>query len=116
MRRLLYGFSTVFTTILLIAVLLVINLLPYIPSRYDPLSPLLQTTFDWTKSRLYSLSPRSRETLTHLKEPVKAYVFLDRRDPVGDEAVTLLQNCRGVTDKISWETVSSTDRKRLGEL
>jgi hypothetical protein len=116
MRRLLYGFSTVFTVLLLVAVLLLVNLLPYIPSRYNPLSSLLNATFDWTQARLYSLSDRSRATLANLKEPIKAYIFLDSRDPIGDEAQTMFKNCREATDKISWEAVSSTDRKKIVEL
>jgi hypothetical protein len=115
MRRLLYGFSAGFTALLLVCVLLLVNLLPYL-GRYDPL-PFLNMTFDWTQSRLYTLSDRSRAELASLKEPLKAYVMgLDSSDPVGDEIITMLQNCREATPQLTWERVSSLDRKRIQEL
>jgi hypothetical protein len=118
MRRLLYGFNAVFTTLLLGAVLLLINLLPYVPklSRYDFVTPIFAGTYDWTQSRLYSLSPRSRATLADLKAPLKIYLFLNAEGAVSEEVETLLENCRGVTPEISWENVSSLDRTRLQEL
>ena len=69
MRRMLYGFNAVFTTLLLGAVLLLINFLPYVPklSRYDFVTPIFGGTYDWTQSRLYSLSPRLRATWPILK-------------------------------------------------
>ena len=118
MRRLLYGFNAVFTTLLLGAVLLLINLLPYIPklSRYDFVTPIFAGTYDWTQARLYSLSPRSRATLADLKEPLKVYLILDEGGALSEQVQTLLENCRNVTPQISWENISGLDRKRIQEL
>ncbi len=118
MRRLLYGFNAVFTTLLLGAVLLLINLLPYVPklSRYDFVTPIFAGTYDWTQSRLYSLSPRSRATLADLKAPLKIYLLLNEGGSLSEEVETLLENCRGVTPQISWENISTLDRTRIQEL
>ncbi|HBI42269.1 MAG TPA: hypothetical protein DDY78_05345 [Planctomycetales bacterium] len=118
MRRLLYGFNAVFTTLLLGAVLLLVNLLPYVPklSRYDFVTPIFAGTYDWTQSRLYSLSDRSRATLADLKAPLKIYVFLNAGGSTSEQVETLLENCRGVTPQISWETLSTLDQTRIQEL
>jgi ABC-type uncharacterized transport system len=109
MRRLLYGFNAVFSSLLLAAILLLVNLLPYNVQMgpNDFLHKFFTSTFDWTQARIYSLSDRSKNTLSDLKEPVKVYVLMDASDPLTEQVETLLENCRAVNPRFSWQAVSS---------
>ena len=103
MRRLLYGYNAVFSSVLVIVILLLVNVLSYAPVR--PFSLFAQTG-DWTQSRIYSLSDSSKNFLRDLKEPVKIYVLLSGNDRITSEVETLLNNCRAVNPRISWEMLS----------
>lgn len=103
MRRLLYGYNAIFSSVLLIVILLLVNVLSYAPVR--PFSLFAQTG-DWTQSRIYSLSDSSKNFLRELKEPVKIYVLLSGNDRITSEVETLLNNCRAVNPRISWEMLS----------
>src|SRR5205085_482026 len=54
LRRLVYGYNTVLTGLLVLAILLVLNVLVY---NY------FTTSFDWTQSRMYTLSDKSKNIL-----------------------------------------------------
>ena len=118
MRRLMYGFNAVFSTLLLATILLILNFVPYMPAlgAHDFVHKFFAGTFDWTQARIYSLSERTKNTLENLKEPVKVYVFLDNADPITEQVKTLLENCRGVNPRLTWEQVSSGDADRFQQL
>jgi hypothetical protein len=104
LRRLLYGYNAVLTGLLLLLILVVVNVLPYVP-----LWPFtyLGRSYDWTESSLYTLSSGSKGLLEHLKKPLKVYVFLPRGDfRVLYEVKNLIDNCRAVTDKLDVEYLS----------
>ncbi len=118
MRRVLYGFNAVFSTLLLAAILLLVNVLPYLPQlgAHDFVHKFLDANFDWTQSRIYSLSDRTKNTLTSLKEPVKVYILLDNGDPLTEQVLTLLQNCQAVDPRLTWEQISSLSFARVQEM
>ena len=60
MRRLLYGYNAVLTTLLLGAILGLLNLLAY--SHVGPFA-YLERPLDWTSGGLYTLSDRTRAVL-----------------------------------------------------
>jgi hypothetical protein len=103
MRRLMYGYNAIFTSILLVLILLLVNVLAYAPVR--PFT-LFAHTGDWTQSRLYSLSDSTTSFLRELREPVKIIVLLSGNDRLSSEVETLLTNCRAVNPQINWELVS----------
>lgn len=103
MRRLLYGYNAVFSSVLLLLILLLVNVLSYAPVK--PFTLFAQTG-DWTKSRLYSLSDSSKNFLRELKEPVKIYVLLSGNDRVMPEVETLMNNCRVINPRITWVLLS----------
>jgi hypothetical protein len=94
LRRLLYGYTAVLSLLLLIAILLLVNLLPYVPMK--PFSRLAET-YDWTEASIYSLSPASRNILENLDKPLKVYAIMPLRDEMAQREVnTLLSNCASV--------------------
>ncbi len=103
MRRLMYGYNAIFTSVLLILILLLVNVLAYAPVR--PFT-LFAHTGDWTQSRLFSLSDSTTNFLRELREPVKIIVLLSSNDRLSSEVETLLTNCRAVNPQINWELVS----------
>jgi hypothetical protein len=103
MRRLLYGYNAVFSSVLVIVILLLVNVLSYAPVK--PFSLFAQTS-DWTQSRIYSLSDSSKNFLHEMKEPVKVYVLQRSNSRIAMETETLLNNCRAVNPRISWEMLS----------
>lgn len=103
MRRLLYGYNAIFTSILLLLILFLINVLAYAPVK--PFTLFAQTG-DWTKSRLYSLSDSSKNFLSELQEPVKIYALLRGADRMTPEVETLMNNCRAINPRITWVMLS----------
>jgi hypothetical protein len=102
LRRVLYGYNAFLSTALLVASLGLINVLAY--SGVKPFT-LLEKPIDWTKSRMYTLKPTSQTFLASLTEPVKVYILIPD-ELARREVTTLLENCRAVTNKISWDYVS----------
>jgi hypothetical protein len=115
LRRLLYGYVAALTGLLLLLTLIVINVLAYL---YMP------EPSDWTSSKLYTLSDQSRRILKGIDKPVKVYFLLaSRRQSDGrhpgyySDVSTLLENMRGVTEKVQTEIVlRDINLGRLSEL
>jgi hypothetical protein len=101
MRRLLYGYNTVLSALLLLTVIVLINVLAYV--QIGPLK-FFSTPFDWTGEQIHTLSPSTRNFLAELKQPVKVIVLL--RGSSAQMAETLLENCRAVTPQITWQSLS----------
>jgi hypothetical protein len=103
LRRALYAYNAAVGTSLLACILVLANFLPYVqvvPFKY------LSQTYDWTTSKIYSLSDQSKGILVGLKEPVRIYVLLGEHDRIAAEVETLLNNCRSVTPNLTWEVVN----------
>jgi hypothetical protein len=113
MRRLLYGYNAFLGVLFLFAILALINILSY--AKMQPFSWLGKAR-DWTTSEIYTLRPQSETFLAQLKDPVTIYIMIPGGE-FRDEITTLLDNCRAVTDKISWNFVSrDRDEKTLRDL
>ncbi len=105
LRRLLYGYNSVVTGVLVLAMLVLLNVLTY---------AAFPLTFEWTKTRgLYSLSDSSKSILENLKESVKVYVLLSERDPFQRDTRVLLDNCQAYSPK--FETVYIDPDRDVGE-
>ena len=102
LRRVLYGYNTFLSVFLLLIVLVLINFLAY--SGVKPFN-WFDKTNDWTSTKLYTLKDGSRDYLTKLDQPVKVFVIVPQ-EIIRNEVSTLLDNCRNITDKISWQFVS----------
>ncbi|MFO0877327.1 MAG: Gldg family protein [Gemmataceae bacterium] len=108
-RRLVYGFNVVLSTLLLLAVLVLPNVLAYA----EPFTRFFGRPFDWTATDINTISPLMRNYLAGLKEPVKVYVMLPRNSPITMDTQTLLENCRSLNSKFSWELVSPTSPENI---
>jgi hypothetical protein len=96
LRRLLYGYNTALMGLLLVAILLVANVL---------VGTAATKTIDFTSSEIYSLSSRAKNVLQGLKEPTKIYVVMSKARRGYDPVMTLLDNCRAVSDKVEVSVV-----------
>src|SRR5260221_11831301 len=85
------------TGALLLAVLGVINLLPY---AKRPALAFLNQPSDWTESRIHSLAPASRATLESVDRPLKIYVVIPLSATVLRQGNTLMENIHGVSSKM----------------
>jgi hypothetical protein len=103
MRRLLYGYNTVLSSLLLLIVLLLVNVLGYV--GLPPFS-LFSEIHDLTASRTYSLSTDMTNLLTKgLTEPVKVYAIVTVRS--ARPVVDLLTLCKSVAgDRFGYEVLT----------
>jgi hypothetical protein len=95
LRRIFYGANAVLAGQLVLLILLVVNVVGYF---------FLPRSSDWTKSKIYTLSPKSQDLLKGLNNPVKIYAILDSADE-GSEILQLLSNAHRVNEKVQWERV-----------
>jgi hypothetical protein len=100
-RRTIYGFNAVLMSLLLLAVLALPNVLAYA----EPFGRFFGRPYDWTATDVNTISPAMRNMLADLKEPVKVYVLLSSSNLIGQDTRTLLENCRSLSSKLSWEFV-----------
>ncbi len=113
-RRLVYGYNAFLMGLLLLAILVLINVLAYVP--FAPFS-VFGNQWDWTASGIYTLKPATTNFLKELDRPVKVYMLLPRADPIEEETVILLNNFKSVTNKVSWQSLSrDMNRKDINEL
>ena len=115
LRRLVYGYNALLGGLILFAILGVINVLGYVPIR--PFS-LLNKQYDWTQSRIYSLSSASVNLLQSLDKPVEIYVILPVEASLAYREIhTLMDNLRAVSDRVNVEYLSpDLNQKRVAEL
>jgi hypothetical protein len=103
LRRLLYGYNAVLGSLLLVLIVVLLNLLPYTGVR--PFS-YANETIDWTRAGIHSLHPATKKLIGELKEPVKVYLLGPARDRATFEFASLLDNCRAVNPRFTWEELS----------
>jgi hypothetical protein len=97
-RRLLFGYNTVLTGLLLLATLVLANVMVYVTYPY---------TVEWTESLgLHSLSPSTKNLLQALKEPVRVYAILPQNSALYKELRPLLENAQAYTRMLQVEYVS----------
>jgi hypothetical protein len=105
-RRLVYGYNAVLSSLLLLLVLAIPNVLAYA----KPFNSFFGQTYDATKLRVYTLSDSTKNFLRGLQEPVTVYVMLPSGAPWTQDVKTLLENCRAYTSKIDAEIVPVNER------
>jgi hypothetical protein len=99
LRRVLYGYNAIFTGLLLLAFLAILNVVVY---------AMYPMTYDWSAERgVYNISGSTKGLLEALKEPTSVYVLVSPRAPrLYKDVKTLLDNCRTITDKLTVEYIS----------
>ncbi len=107
LRRLLYGYNAVLSGMLVLAILVFLNLLLYLLQERGT----IEASYDCTKTGIYTLSPHSQRLLENLQQPVTAYLIWPVQSPTFNEVVTLLDNCRNLSDKFHYEVISPEARR-----
>jgi hypothetical protein len=117
-RRAIYGFNALLGAILLLSVLGLVNLLAFTDPIDRVTGRVLTREFDWTKTGIYTLSPRTVAFLESLQEPVKVYLFPSANDQGYLEMAMLLRNCESANKEFKWESIgfSRDNLPRLREL
>jgi hypothetical protein len=100
-RRAIYGFNAVLMSLLLFAVLALPNVLAYA----EPFTRFFGRPYDWTATDVNTISPAMRNMLANLNEPVKVYVIMSSSTLIYQDTRTLLENCRSLSSKLTWEAV-----------
>ncbi len=115
MRRLMYGYNAFFSSFLLLAVLLLVNVLGYTPL---PAFGSLARTYDWTANHVYTLSEATKAQLADLKKPVNVILLLSGRSEALPAMEAMLHNCQQVTPNLFLEVISPEmlDRKKQFDL
>jgi ABC-type uncharacterized transport system len=103
LRRLLYGYNAVLTGLLVLAILIVLNVLTYVP--LPAWGSFFSKPSDWTASNIFTLSTASKNLLASIDKPIKIYVFLAKRDPFYNEVENLMGNCRAANRRLEVEYV-----------
>jgi hypothetical protein len=115
LRRVVYGYNAVLTSLLLILSLALLNILPY--SGVWPFS-YANEPIDWTRTGLHTLHDATRNLVADLKQPVKVYALGPSSFPPMKDMMDLLDRCRYVNpQQFSWEHLSrdrnTTDLREL---
>lgn len=71
--------------------------------------------FDWTKSGLYSLSPKTVNVLRDLKTPVKATVFMTESSPLFRETREILSRYQAKAALLTVETIDPVRNRARAE-
>jgi hypothetical protein len=115
LRRLLYGYNAVLSSMLLIHIVILLNLLPY--SGVWPFS-YANEAIDCTRTGLHSLHDVTVNVVSELRQPVKVYALGSTNDQIMKDMIELLTRCRNLNPQyFSWEQLSrdrsSTDLREL---
>jgi hypothetical protein len=113
-RRLLYGYNTVLTGCLLLLILVIANVLVYIP--WGPLA-FFNNTYYWSTSSIYALSSQSERILQGLDKPLKIYAIVSENDGIYYPVRALLDNCRSAQPDIQVKYLSpDLDKEEVARL
>ena len=88
LRRLLYGYNAVLSSLLLILIMILVNMLPY--ASVWPFS-YANESIDWTRTGLHSLHEATINVVAGLKQPVKVYALGSSSDPIMKDMTNLLE-------------------------
>lgn len=104
LRRLLYGYNAILSSILLILILILVNMMPYTeawPFNYA------KASVDWTHKGLHSIHEATQNTVAGLKQPIKVYVLGPSSNAVIRDFIELLERCRAINPQMfNWEQLS----------
>jgi hypothetical protein len=115
LRRLLYGYNAVLSSLLLVLIMILVNMLPY--ARAWPFS-YANESIDWTRTGLHSLHEATINLVAGLKQPVKVYALGSSNDQIMRDTTDMLERCRNINPQyFTWEQLSrdrnSTDLREL---
>ncbi len=101
LRRLVYGYNSVLTGLLVLAILAVANLFVYFyfGGRF----------FDWTKTHIYSVSPQTQKILETLRHDVRVSVIMDPGTEQRQDFERFLENCQRYTKRLHVRYLSPHD-------
>ncbi len=100
LRRLIYGYNSALTALLVLAILGVANVMAFFYGTHH---------FDWTETNIYSISPASVRVLENLDRPVKVYVLIPRGMLVHSDMQDLLNTAARYTSRLEVEHVTTRD-------
>lgn len=113
MRRLLYGYNVILSSVLLLLILLLVNVLAYV--RLRPFD-VMGRTVDMTSSGIFSISDATKAQLRALTEPVHVTVLLEG-DEFAQEMDNLLETMASYSPNFHYKSLSThRDRKEILEL
>src|SRR6185437_8759435 len=115
LRRLMYGYNAVLSSLLLVLIFILLNLLPY--AGVWPFS-YANESLDFTRTGLHTLRQATKNALTELKQPVKVYALGSSNDPIMKDIKDMLDRCHAINpQQFRWEQLSrdrnSTDLREL---
>ncbi|MCS7015219.1 MAG: Gldg family protein [Gemmatales bacterium] len=85
LRRLIYGYNTFLSAVLLLGILVVINVMAFAYGTRP---------FDWSSTGIFTVHERMQRLIRQLPHPVDVYVLLDPRDDLYTEMRDYLEVCR----------------------
>ncbi len=98
LRRWFFGYNVVFTGVLLLAALVVLNTMCYAFFPYN---------FNWTSSQgFYSLSDRTKKTLQALEKPTTVFVLMSKNSRDYNDVRNLLDNSQAYSSKLLVQYIS----------
>ena len=102
MRRLLFGYNTVLTGLLLFAVLFVVNVLAYLPIK--PLT-FFDHPVDWTPGQIFTLSDTTEKLLKSLDKAPKVTVMMWRNLIFTQDVQRLVDNMKKVDPRLEYRLI-----------
>ncbi len=104
LRRVQYGYNAVLSSLLLIFIVVLLNLLPY--AKVWPFT-YVNESIDWTRTGLHTIHDATRNVVADLKQPVKVYAFGSSSDMIMRDVRELLDGCRNINPQMfHWEQLS----------
>ncbi len=100
LRRLIYGYNAALTSLLVLAILGVGNVMAFFYGTHH---------FDWTETNIYSISPASIRVLESLDRPVKVYVLIPRGMLMYSDMQDLLNTAMRYSSQVEVEHVTTPD-------
>lgn len=117
LRRILYGYNTILSCLLLLIILGFLNILSYVTLwPFD----VMGKTIDWTRNKQYTLNDGFRKLLTSLDKPVHVYALIGGGggDILTEEIDSLLKNVKNTAPRYIQSDILSRDfnSRRVFEL
>ena len=106
LRRLVYGYNAVVSSLLLFIILALVNVLSYVTLwPFD----VMGQTIDWTKNRQFTLNEGFVKLLKDLDQPVQVYGIVMQSNIRLDEIESLLRNARDTAPRYFHYEILSRD-------
>lgn len=98
LRRLLYGYNAIFTGLLVLAMLVVLNIVVYASFPF---------TFNWTASQgFYALSEKSKNILRKMQKPTTVFMLMPSGSASYTDVKNLLENAQAYSNLLEVKEIS----------